>query len=114
VRRDETRKEQERVEAAKEHLDYSCGHYYHRKSRSSLTGTLSPLAMEKKKGLRWHRRSFLDNAEQRRIARLYGQPLPIDNNTPPIVEFQEPSGFDYGGPDEENDEDANDPSLEVP
>jgi hypothetical protein len=114
VRRDETRKEQERVEAAKEHLDYSCGHHYHRKSRSSLTGTLSPLAMEKKKGLRWHRRSFLDKAEQRRIARLYGQPLPINNNTPPIVEFQEPSGFDYGGPDEENDEDANDPSLEVP
>lgn len=49
------------------------------------------MAKEKVKGLPWHRESFMARAEERRIAKLYGRPVPPRRGTiihkPSIVTF---------------------------
>jgi len=53
--------------------DLTCKHHLHRKSRSSLTGKLSPMALEisTRKGLPWLHQSFIDKNEKMRVERLY-------------------------------------------
>jgi len=53
--------------------DLMCRHHLHRKSRSPLTGKLSPMVLETStgKGLPWLRQSFIDKNEKMRVERLY-------------------------------------------
>ena len=64
-------------------------------------GPLSELAKEKVKGLPWLRQSFMARAEERRIAQLYGDPVPVVpvQHKPSLFTF--PVEFDHGGPDED-------------
>ena len=40
-----------------------------------ILGPHSKMAKEKAKGLPWHRESFMERTEERRIAMLYGRPI---------------------------------------
>jgi hypothetical protein len=44
---------------------FACHHHYHRKSRSPLTGKLSPMVVENGRGLGWNRSSFLDRRHKK-------------------------------------------------
>lgn len=60
-------------EEEEEVKDLLCRHQLHRKSRSPLTGKLSPMALETSTGrsLPWLRQSFIDKNEKKRVEKLY-------------------------------------------
>jgi hypothetical protein len=96
--------EEKQYQASRKNINYACGHSYHNKAYSSLTGPHSQMAKEKVKGLPWHRESFMARAEERRIAKLYGRLVPPCRKTiihkPSIITFA--SELDYTS-EESND-----------
>lgn len=55
----------------------------------------------------------MERAEERRIARLYGQPDPVQPFVRQPSVFIDPVEFDYGGPDEETEDMDLEPPFEV-